>query len=119
MRPLEHILLVAEDETTELITGTTPISFRMPYGFTLAEVRATLTTASSSGVVTIDINEVGATILSTKLTIDQDETTSKTAATAVVISDTGLADDALIDVDVDGQGTGATGLKVLLIGRQS
>jgi hypothetical protein len=67
--------------------------------------------------MTIDVNDSGTTILSTKLTIDNTEKTSTTAATARVISDTALADDAEITIDVDqvGDGTGA-GLKVYLIG---
>src|SRR3546814_12903600 len=60
-----------------------------------------LTTASSSGAVTVDINEAGSTILSTKLTIDQGEKTSTTAATPAVISDASLGDAAEITIDVD------------------
>ena len=73
---------------------------------------------STSGVTTIDVNESGSTILSTKLTIDQGEKTSTTAATPPVISDTALAADAEITVDIDGLSGGATeaGLKITLIG---
>jgi hypothetical protein len=91
----------------------------MPYAFTLTAVRASLTTAgSTSGVTTIDINEGASSILSTKITIDQGELTSTTAATAPVISDASLADDAKITIDIDGLSGGAseTGLKVTLIG---
>lgn len=112
----ETIIVAISDETTELTTGTAKLTFRMPYAFTLTAVRASLTTASSSGIPTFDINENGTTILSTKLTIDANEKTSTTAATAVVISDTSLADDAEITVDIDVAGTGATGAKIYLIG---
>jgi hypothetical protein len=88
----------------------------MPWGMTVTAVRASLTTASTSGAVTVDINDGGTTIISTKLTIDQDEKTSTTAATPAVISDSALADDAEITIDIDGAGTGAKGLKVYLIG---
>jgi hypothetical protein len=44
------------------------------------------------------------------------EKTSTTAATPAVISDSALADDAEITIDIDGAGTGAKGLKVYLIG---
>jgi hypothetical protein len=104
------------DETTTITTGTAKATFRVPYAMTLTAVRASLTTASTSGAVTVDINEGGTSILSTKLTLDQDEKTSTTAATPPVISDTMLADDAEITVDVDNAGTGAAGLKVSLIG---
>lgn len=64
----------------------------------------------------MDINEGGTTVLSTKLTIDASELTSATAATAAVISDSALAADAEITIDIDTAGTGAKGLKVYLIG---
>lgn len=104
------------DETTAITTGTAKVTFRMPHAMTLTAVRASLTTVSSSGTPTVDINENGTSILSTKLTIDASEKTSTTAATAAVISDTALADDAEITIDIDVAGTGAAGLKVWLIG---
>lgn len=112
------IQLAASDETTPLTTGTAKITFRMPYAMTLSEVRASLTTAQSAGsIFTVDINEAGTSILSTKLTIDNTEKTSTTAATPAVISDTSLSDDSEITIDIDQVGTsGATGLKVTLIG---
>lgn len=119
VNPIESIVIAASDETTSLTTGTAKVTFRVPYAFTLTAVRASLSTASTSGIPTIDINENGATILSTKLTIDANERTSTTAATAVVISDTSLADDAEITIDIDIAGTGAKGLKVALIGRKT
>lgn len=100
------------DETTALTTGTAKVTFRAPYAATVTAVRASLTTVSSSGTPTFDINEGGTTILSTKLTVDASEKTSTTAATAAVISDTALADDAEITIDVDTAGTGAAGAKI-------
>jgi hypothetical protein len=91
----------------------------MPFAMTLTSVRASLTTASTSGTPTFDINESGSTILSTKITIDANEKTSTTAATAPVISDTSLADDAEMTIDIDVAGTGAKGAKVYLIGRRT
>lgn len=117
--PNYKILIVAcSDETTPLTAGTNKITFRMPFQMTLTSVRASLTTAQSSGnIFTVDINENGTSILSTKLTIDNTEKTSVTAATSPVISDTNLADDSEISVDVDQIGNStATGLKISLIG---
>lgn len=108
-------VVAAGDETTAVTTGTGLVTFRAPYGFTIAEVRASLTTASTSGAVTVDINKGGSSILSTKLTIDQDEKTSTTAATPAVISDTSVSDDDEFTIDVDGAGSGAAGLKVTII----
>ena len=114
------VLAVAvSDEITALTTGTAKITFRMPFAMTVTAVRASLTEASSSGDPTFDINEDGTTILSTKLSIDSTEKTSTTAATAAVISDSALADDAEITIDIDTAGTGAKGAKVYIIGTRA
>jgi hypothetical protein len=75
-------------------------------------------TAPTGSTIIVDINEGGSTILSTKLTIDVSEKTSTTAATPAVISDTALADDAEMTVDIDqiGSSVAGKGLKVWLIG---
>jgi hypothetical protein len=119
LKVIESIGIALSDETTAITTGTAKVTIRMPYAFTLTAVRANLNTASSSGIPTVDINEAGVSILSTKLTIDANEKTSTTAATAAVISDTSLADDAEITFDIDVAGTGAKGLKVWLIGSRT
>lgn len=116
----ENIVVAASDETTALAAGVGKVTFRMPYAFTLTGIRASLTTAQTSGsILTVDVNEAGASILSTKLTVDNGEKTSTTAAAAAVISDAALADDAEITIDIDQIGDGtAKGLKVTLIGHQ-
>ena len=113
-----EVQLAASDETTALTTGTAKVTFRMPFAMTLTDVRASLTTAQTSGAIfTVDINEAGVSVLSTKLTIDNNEKTSVTAATPAVISDSALADDAEITIDIDQIGNGtAKGLKITLIG---
>ena len=112
--------IACSDETTDLTTGTAKVTFRMPNAFTLSEVRASVTTAPTGATLTVDINESGTTILSTKLTIDAGEKTSTTAATAAVISDANLADDAEITIDIDqvGSTVAGAGLKVWLIGNK-
>lgn len=112
------LVIACSDESTALTTGTAKVTFRMPFAMTLTAVRASLSVAQSSGsIFTVDINEAGASILSTKSTIDNTEKTSTTAATAAVISDTALGDDAEITIDIDQVGDGtAKGLKVYLIG---
>jgi hypothetical protein len=116
-----ELVVAASDETTALTTGTAKITFRMPRAVTLTAVRASLTTAQASGsIFTVDINEAGTSILSTKLTIDNTEKTSTTAATPPVISDVNLADDAEMTIDIDQIGDGtAKGLKVTLIGTRA
>lgn len=112
------ICIACSDETTPLTAGTAKVTFRMPFAMTLSAVRASLTTPQASGsAFTVDINENGTSILSTKLTIDNGEKTSTTAATPAVLADTTLADDAEITIDIDQIGDGtAKGLKVYLIG---
>ena len=117
----EYLTVACSDETTALSTGTSKITFRMPYAMTLTSVRASLSTVQTSGsVFTVDINESGSSVLSTKLTIDNTEKTSTTAAAAPVISDGNLADDAEITIDIDQVGNGtAKGLKLTLIGTRA
>mgnify|MGYP003149458520 CR=1 FL=1 len=117
-RVIESFVLACSDETTLLTTGT-KVKFRMPYAFYVTAVRASLSTAATGGtLLTVDINDGGTTILSTKITIDASETTSTTAATAPVISDNDLADDAEISIDIDAIGStnAGKGLKVAIIG---
>jgi hypothetical protein len=113
-----ELVVACSDESTALTTGTAKITFRMPRGVTLTAVRASLAIAQTSGsILTMDINEGGSTILSTKITIDNGEKTSTTAATPPVISDASLADDAEVTIDIDQIGDGtAKGLKVALLG---
>lgn len=114
----ETLVISISDETTALTTGTAKTTFRMPYAFYLTDLKASVTTAPTGSTLTIDVNEGGTTILSTKLTIDATEKTSTTAATAVVISDPDLADDAEITIDLDAIGStvAGAGAKVYFIG---
>jgi len=114
-----HIRVVVGDETTALTTGTSKAVFRMPFAMELKEVRMSLTTAGTGATkVTVDINDGGTTVLSTKLTTDASEKTSTTAAVPAVISDSTLLNDAEITIDIDAVGStvAGAGLKVLLIG---
>jgi hypothetical protein len=110
--------LVCSDETTNITTGTAKLTFRMPFAMKVTDVRASVNTAPVGSTIIIDINESGTTILSTKLSIDDGEKTSFTAATPAVISDTSLADDAEITIDFDqvGSGTAGKGVRVWIIG---
>lgn len=114
----ECFVVAVSDETTALTTGTGKLTFRMPYALTLTAVRASVNTAPTGAALQVDINEGGTSILSTELTIDDGEKTSTTAATPAVISDSALADDAEITIDIDqvGSTVAGAGLKVYLIG---
>lgn len=117
----ESVITAESDETTLLTTGTSVLSFRMPYALTLTKVKASLNTAPGAGVgiFTVDVKKNGTTIFSTKITIDNAETTSETAAIPSVLSTTAFANDDIMTIDINDIGGGAgTGLKVTFIGHQ-
>lgn len=110
------IMTAVTDETSIVTTGTGKVTFRAPYAFTLGEVRASLTTASSSGTVDVDVKDSGgSSIFSTILTIDATEKTSVTATTPAVLSTTAISDDDEFSIDISAAGTNAVGLKVTFI----
>lgn len=113
-RPIQ---LALSDESTAITTGTSKLTFRIPYACKLTKIpRINLNTVSSSGLVTVDIKKNGATIFSTLLTIDANEKTSVTATTPCVLSTnpTTFADDDEITFNITVAGTGAKGLKATL-----
>jgi hypothetical protein len=121
----ESISIALGDESTVLAAASTTVpvvTFHMPYGFTLTNVKVGCTVAGTgAALLTVDVHEAGTTILSTKVTVDATEKTSGTAATAMVISDSALAVDSLIEVFIDLIDTDnvAAGVKVYLIGYQT
>jgi len=112
------IQLAVSDETTDLTTGTAKVTLRSPHAFTLTGVRASVTTAPVGADLVVDVNEGGTSVLSTEISIDDGDKTSVGSATPPVISDSAIADDAEITVDIDqiGSGTAGAGLKITLIG---
>lgn len=106
--------------------GAGDIYFRVPSqlnGYNLVYVAASVSTAATgTGTETIDIQIRNATqtadMLTTKLTIDEDETDSTTAATAAVIDtandDVATGDQIFFDVDAIPTTTGGNGLSVTL-----
>lgn len=121
---VDAITVAITDEVTAFTAGSGKATYRMPYAFKLTGVRASLSTAQTSngsgGVITVDVNEGGVSLLGTKLSIDNGEKTSTTAASAATIADSAIADDAEITFDIDQVGDGtARGLKVTLIGHRN
>lgn len=117
--PLESFIIACSDETTAVTAGTGKASFRMPYAFTVTNVYLSATTAATGAtLLTVDINESGTSIISTKLTLDASELTSTTAATPAVISDASIAADALMTIDFDSVGNtiAGAGVKVTIVG---
>ena len=98
--------------------GTSKATFINPFAtpFAVVGVVGSLKVAQTSGsIFTMDINEAGASILSTKLTIDNGEKNSSTAAIAAVISDASIAAYAEITVDIDQIGDGTASEPVVYI----
>lgn len=113
---------------TNIAAGTGKASFFMPFDFLLSSVAdggiyATLAVPQAAGaIVTVDVNRNGTSILSTKLTIDNTEKSSATAATLAVYAAGGnqLGKGDEITIDVDQIGTAAArGLTVVLVGQRA
>lgn len=60
--------------------------FVMPFNGYITEVGATVDTAGTTNVTTVDINKNGSSVLLTKITIDSGEKTSRTGATLAVVN---------------------------------
>lgn len=116
------IEIMASDMSTAITTGDGKAGFMVPAsmnGMNLIRAHAALLAAqSTSGTPTIQIRNAtqAADMLSTRITIDANESTSHTAATAPVVdtANDDVATGDLIYVDVDVAGTGAKGLLVTL-----
>jgi len=110
----QFLVIAVSDEDSDLETGTAKVTFRAPHAMTLTAVRASVATAPTGANLEVDINEGGVSIFSTILSIDAGEKTSTTATTAAVISDSSIADDAEITIDIDqiGSTVAGAGLKV-------
>jgi hypothetical protein len=115
---LEDFMVACSDEITDLITNTSAVTFRVPFGMYLNSVRASVNTAPVGSTIIVDVKQNGTSIFSTLLTIDENEETSTTAATPVVISNPNLTDDAKIVVSINqvGSTTPGNGLKVTFKG---
>ena len=113
-----EITAAASDETTALTTGTAKVTFRVPHAINLTSIRASLTTAQTSGsIFTVNVKKGGISLLSTLITIDNGERTSTTAVTPPALATSVVEDDAEITIDINQIGDGtAKGLKVTLIG---
>ncbi|MDY4297510.1 MULTISPECIES: hypothetical protein [unclassified Xanthomonas] len=112
---------------TNIDAGTGKASFVMPYGFELLPVAeggiyASVVVAQTAGVpLTVDVNRNGTSILSTKLTFDNNERTTRLAATPPVYASGSavlfVGDEVTVDVDQIGT-AGAKGLRVYLVGKR-
>ena len=116
-----EFFVIVIDEATAVTTGDGKRKIPIPAtmnAHNITEVHASVPTVSSSGTVTVAIRrDRGGSVvdvLSTDITIDANEKSSRTAAAPPVInaSNDDLATDDWLYFDVDGAGTGTTGLIV-------
>jgi len=105
-----HLSFAFSGEDDDLVVGTGAITFQMPnFATTLTGVSVNVKTAPTGSVATFDLNEGGTSVLSTKITIDAGEKTSETATTPPVISDSAIAANAIMTIDIDGIGSTVAG----------
>jgi hypothetical protein len=120
--PIEFVIAVS-NETNALTAGAAKVTFRAPVAFLLTEVAASVNTAPTGSTIIVDINNGANSVLSTKLSIDANEKTSVTAASAAVINTAydDFAVDAEITIDIDqiGSTIAGKGLKVILKGTRA
>jgi hypothetical protein len=108
--PFERRDIAFSDETSDLTTGDNKATFHMPnYATTLLEVSVGMTDAPTDAAAIFDLTEAGTTVLSTLITVDATTKTSEDAGTPPVISDSALAANALMSVNVDQVGSTLTG----------
>lgn len=107
------LVVAATDETTAITTGAAKVTFYAPNNFTLTGASATLTTAGSTSSV-VDLNYNASTVFASPITLASGiyYNTSATTTTAIVRY-------GKFTVDIDTAGTGAAGLKVMLLGYKS
>jgi hypothetical protein len=117
----QYLERAVSDEVSNLTTGTAKLTFRMPFAMTLSAVRLNVNTAPTGAAIIVNVRENGTTIFSTRPQIDATAKTSVGSGTPAVISDSALADDAEITVDIDqiGSTVPGKGLKICFIGVQA
>ena len=118
---VRHVCIEVVDKDTALTTGDGKKAIHIPpdiTGYNLVYVHAFCLTASTSGIPAIQVRNQTDTqdMLSTKLTIDANETDSKDAAAPAVIDTTkdDVVTNDIIAIDCDVAGTGTKGLYVTL-----
>lgn len=110
---IETFCFALSDETTPLVTSSTTVTWRAPFEGTLINVRTSVASTSIGADILVNLKESGASVFSTRVSIDANEKTSRSAASAHAFSDTAFADDAEMTWEIDRVGTtqAGTGLK--------
>ena len=112
-------VIACSDETSDIVAGDNVAQIRLPFQFELTAISANVNTASTGADINVQVQEDGVDIMSgVGITIDATELTSKTSATPPTITDSTLASNSIISIDLDqiGSTLAGTGLKINLIG---
>ena len=120
-RNVRYVLYrVLGSATSHTVSTAVGGDLEVPFTGTITNVGVFFDTAGVTGLSTVDINKAGTTILSTKITVDSTEKTSRTAVTAPVISVSAVTAGDILTFDIDGiSTTAALGLTIRLEIRQS
>ena len=110
----EYIQVACSDLETDIETGTNKGFTVSPVTGTIVGVYVDLLTPGTTTGITVDINKNATTILSTKLTTDATEPSSRTANTAAVISVPSIVEGDAITFDFDAVPTSAAGVVVTI-----
>ena len=117
--PTTSFVVACSSESDDLETGDDKLQFRMPFQFELTDIISNVNTAATGADINVQVQEDGSDIMSgVGITIDATETSSETSATQPTITDSTLAFNSIISVDLDqiGSSTAGTGLKINFIG---
>lgn len=102
------------DMTTDLTTGTAKAAWFAPEDGELASVYIGVHDPSSSGAVTVDMNDSGGSVFTTPPSIDATEATSLTGTAAVLDGTVTFVRGDKFTFDIDAAGTDAKGLQVCI-----
>jgi len=97
------------------------VSDRLPNGFECSEIKLTLTSGDTSGIVSVDIHKNGTSIFEVPVSIDVSGTTSVGATTPFLFTSSATTTTFLDNNEVKFYVSGATdclGLKIKLIGNR-
>jgi len=112
-------VIACSDESSDLVVGDDKVQIRLPFAFELTDIIANVNVNPTGADINVQVQEDGANIMSgVGITIDADETSSETSATQPTITDSTLAFNSIISVDLDQVGSTLTGsgLKINMIG---
>lgn len=110
----KHAQVMLSDMSTALATGTGKAVWFAPEDGTLTGFWIALGTVSSSGAVTVDLNDSSGSVLTTAPSIDSGEATSLTGTAAVLDGTVTFSKGDKFTFDIDAAGTGAKALMATL-----